>query len=132
MAKKFDDFGKLYAYVMKNAKRSAITATKNVTRRIKDDMYKKALENLNNAIFMEDWNKYAIGTISAWEMKSLCFYYHEHELENANYGKYGIADFFSLPEEPVVDRSFVKGGKTINLFKLTKICGTCIAKDKNK
>ena len=47
MAKKFDDFGKLYAYVMKNAKRSATTATKNVTRRIKDDMYKKALENLN-------------------------------------------------------------------------------------
>ena len=46
MAKKFDDFGKLYAYVMKNAKRSAITATKNVTRRIKDDMYKKALENV--------------------------------------------------------------------------------------
>jgi DNA polymerase-3 subunit alpha len=37
-----------------------------------------------------------------------------------------------LPEEPVVDRSFVKGGKTINLFKLTKICGTCIAKDKAK
>ena len=92
----------------------------------------EALENLNNAIFMEDWNKYATGTISAWEMESLCFYYHEHELENANYGKYGIADFFSLPEEPVVDRSFVKGGKTINLFKLTKICGTCIAKDKNK
>lgn len=92
----------------------------------------EALENLNNAIFMEDWNKYATGTVSAWEMESLCFYYHEHELEDANYGKYGIADFFSLPEEPVVDRSFVKGGKTINLFKLTKICGTCIAKDKNK
>lgn len=92
----------------------------------------EALEKLNNAIFMEDWNKYATGTVSAWEMESLCFYYHEHELENANYSKYGIADFFSLPEEPVVDRSFVKGGKTINLFKLTKICGTCIAKDKNK
>ena len=92
----------------------------------------EALENLNNAIFMEDWNKYAIGTISAWEMESLCFYYHEHELEDANYGKYGITDFFNLPEEPIVDRSFVKGGKTINLFKLTKICGTCIAKDKNK
>ena len=32
----------------------------------------------------------------------------------------------------MVDRSFVKGGKTINIFKLTKLCGTCIAKDKNK
>ena len=92
----------------------------------------EALENLNNAIFMEDWNKYATGTISAWEMEALCFYYHDHELEGANYSKYGISDFFSLPEEPLVERSFIKGGKTINLFKLTKICGTCIAKDKNK
>ena len=92
----------------------------------------EALENLNTAIFMEDWKKYATGTISAWEMEALCFYYHDHELEDANYGKYGITDFFNLPEEPIVDRSFVKGGKTINLFKLYKICGTCIAKDKNK
>ena len=92
----------------------------------------KALENLNTAIFKEDWEKYAKGTISAWEMEALCFYYHDHELEGANYGKYGIADFFSLPEEPVVDHSFTKGGKTINLFKLSRICGTCIAKDKNK
>lgn len=46
VAKKFDDFGTLYEYVKKNARRSAITATKNVTRRIKDDMYKQALRNL--------------------------------------------------------------------------------------
>ena len=92
----------------------------------------EALDRLNQAIFLEDWNKYATGTISAWEMEALCFYYHEHELEDANYGKYGITDFFNLSEEPVVDRSFVKGGKTINLFKLYRICGTCIAKDKNK
>ena len=91
-----------------------------------------ALNRLNQAIFLEDWNKYARGTVSAWEMEALCFYYHEHELEDANYGKYGITDFFNLPEEPIVDRSFVKGGKTINMFKLYKICGTCIAKDKNK
>ncbi len=92
----------------------------------------EALHKLNEAIFMEDWNKYAKGTVSAWEMEALCFYYHDHELEDANYGKYGITDFFNLPEEPIVDKSFVKGGKTINLFKLYKICGTCIAKDKNK
>ena len=90
------------------------------------------LNQLNTKIFKEDWDKYAKGNISAWEMEALCFYYHDHELKEVNYGKYGISDFFSLPEEPIVDRSFVKAGKTINLFKLTKICGTCIAKDKNK
>ena len=80
----------------------------------------------------EDWNKYAEGNYSAWEMEALCYYYHDHELKDVNYGKYGIFNFFKLPEDPVVDRSFEKNGKTINLFKLYKICGTCIAKDKNK
>ena len=90
------------------------------------------LSNLNNTIFKEDWDKYATGTISAWEMEALCYYYHDHELINVNRGKYGIQNFFKMPEEPVIDRSFEKGGKTINLFKLYKICGTCIAKDKAK
>ena len=92
----------------------------------------KILEDLNSTIFLEDWNKYAKGSISAWEMEALCFYYHEHELANANLGKYGLIDFFNLPEEPVVDRTFWKGDKEIKMFKLCKICGTCIAKDKNK
>ena len=90
------------------------------------------LENLNAAIFLEDWNKYANGSISAWEMEALCFYYHDHELANINPYKYGFSDFFALPEDPVVDKSFTKNGKTINIFKLHKICGTCIAKNKAK
>ena len=90
------------------------------------------LRDLNSAIFMEDWNKYAQGSISAWEMEVLCFYYHEHELAHLNHQRYGFADFNKLPEDPVVDRSFVKGGKEIKIFKLDKICGTCIAKNKVK
>ena len=89
-------------------------------------------DTLNSIIFMEDWKKYALGSYSAWEMEALCFYYHEHELINVNIGKYGIVDFNKLPEEPIVDRVFKKGNKTINLFKLSKICGTCIAKNKDK
>lgn len=90
------------------------------------------LQTLNELIFKEEWNKYASGTISAWEMEALCFYYHDHELINLNNGKYGIMNYFNLPEEPIIDKTFERGGKTINLFKLSKICGTCIAKDKNK
>ena len=90
------------------------------------------LRDLNSTIFMEDWNKYAQGSISAWEMEVLCFYYHEHELAHLNHYRYGFADFNKLPEDPVVDRSFVKGGKEIKIFKLDKICGTCIAKNKVK
>lgn len=90
------------------------------------------LRDLNSTIFMEDWNKYAQGSISAWEMEVLCFYYHEHELAHLNHQRYGFADFNKLPEDPVIDRSFVKGGKEIKIFKLDKICGTCIAKNKVK
>ena len=90
------------------------------------------LDNLNSTIFYEEWQKYAKGNYSSWEMEALCFYYHEHELAHLNKGKYGIVDFSSLPEEPIVDRTFKKGGKTINLFKIHKICGTCIAKNKAK
>ena len=90
------------------------------------------LHDLNSQIFLEDWNKYAKGTLSAWEMEALCFYYHEHELAHINSEKYGFVDYFKLPEEPIIERSFQKAGKTINLFKLSKICGTCIAKNKDK
>jgi DNA polymerase-3 subunit alpha len=65
-------------------------------------------------------------------MEVLCFYYHEHELAAIDQSRYGFADFNKLSEDPVVDRSFVKGGKEIKIFKLDKICGTCIAKNKTK
>ena len=90
------------------------------------------LATLNKLIFMDEWNKYAKGTISAWEMEALCFYYHDHELANINNSRYGFVDFNKLPTEPEIDRTFTKGGRTINLYKLYKICGTCIAKNKNK
>ena len=90
------------------------------------------LNKYNELIFLEDWNKYARGTISAWEMEALCFYYHEHELAHINNNRYGFVNFYDLPPEPVVERTFTKGGKTINIYKLYKICGTCIAKNKMK
>ena len=90
------------------------------------------LTKLNTIIFKEDWDKYAQGNVSSWEMEALCFYYHEHELAHLNQYRYGFADFNKLPEDPVIDRTFTKGGKEIKIFKLDKICGTCIAKNKVK
>lgn len=90
------------------------------------------LKQLNTLIFKEEWDKYASGNISSWEMEVMCFYYHEHELAHLDQLKYGFVDFNELPEDPIIDRTFYKGGKEINIFKLNKICGTCIAKDKAK
>ena len=92
----------------------------------------KILQELNERIFKEDWDKYAKGSMSAWEMEVMCFYYHEHELKDVNNGKYGFVDYYKLPEDPIVDRTFTKGGKEIRLYQLYKICGTCIAKNKAK
>lgn len=92
----------------------------------------EVLRSLNEKIFMDDWKKYASGTISAWEMEALCFYYHEHELKNINAIRYGFVDFSKQPEEPVVENIKHWGNKEIKYFKLVRICGTCIAKDKTK
>ena len=90
------------------------------------------LDALNTKIFMADWEKYAKGNLSSWEMEALCFYFHDHELKNVNKSRYGIVDFDTLPEEPVVDKWFKRGNAQIPIYKLNVICGTCIAKDKTK
>lgn len=92
----------------------------------------KILKNLNTTIFMEDWNKYAQGSISSWEMEALCFYYHDHELINVDNARYGFVDFTKLPEEPPVEKVFKRGPNLIPIYKLHTICGTCIAKNKIK
>lgn len=92
----------------------------------------KILRELNTTIFMEDWDKYAKGNVSSWEMEALCFYHSNHELINVNKTKYGFTDFFNLPEEPIVDKMFKRGNSTIPIYKLFNICGTCIAKNKVK
>ena len=91
------------------------------------------LNDLNNKLFEETAEKYTEGNLSKWEMDSLGFYYHEHELQSLMGSVYDIADFNSLSKEPEIDRSFkTKDGNEINLFKISRICGTVIDKDKNK
>lgn len=104
----------------------------NTFRKWITENYDEILNNLNSTIFLEDWNKYAQGNSSSWEMEALCFYYHEHELSNVNNDRYGFVNFYNLPEDPIVERTFTKGGKEIKIFKLNRICGTCIAKNKTK
>ena len=92
----------------------------------------EVLNQYNNLLFNETWNKYATGNISAWEMESLCFYYHEHELANIDKHKYGIIDFSTLSYEPEVDYFFKRAGRDIPIFKLYKIAGTIISKNNTK
>ena len=89
----------------------------------------QVLMELNMMLFNETWNKYAKGSLSAWEMESLCFYYHEHELAHVNKNKYGIVDFDTLPTTPIVEKFFVRNGRQIPIYETYKIIGTVISKD---
>ena len=93
------------------------------------DNQEEVLRQYNTYLFKEMWKKYAVGSISTWEMEALCFYYHDHELKNVNKQKYGLVNFFDLSSEPIVDTVFKRNGKEIPLFKLFKIAGTVINKN---
>ena len=87
------------------------------------------LEKFNTILFKEMWDKYAGKSISAYEMESLCFYYHEHELKDVKMNKYGIVDFNDLSSEPAIDYFFKRNGRDLPIYKISKIIGTVIGKN---
>lgn len=110
-----------------------------------DNLYKKSMEPmriylknnseeilnaLNDTLYQELANKYAVGNISRWEMDALSFYYHRHELDIV---KNEYDDFFKLNENPDIDYVFnSKDGQEIKIYQLKRIVGTVIDKDKIK
>ena len=90
---------------------------------------KELLDIFNKLLFKDSWDKYAIGNISSWEMESLCFYYHEHELTNVNSLKYGLTDFNKLNAEPEVEYFFKRKNKEIPIYNIYRIAGTVISKN---
>lgn len=90
------------------------------------------LSSVNNRLTSDMWNKYCTGNISKWEMDSVSFYSHPHELAAINNELYGIEDFFSLSEQPEIDRYIPIKGKQVPLFKLKRIAGTVLDRDKAK
>ena len=114
--------------------------------KIWDKMYKKSMDNirpflnsrdalnlLNNKLVEDVVQKYCLGNRAKWEMESIGFYNGKHELDYCNFGERNIVNFFSLPENPIIDYSFQsKEGQTINMYKLYDIAGTVLERDKLK
>lgn len=117
LAIKQDTWKKLYDKYMKKAK----------------DYFKEhqqeLLDKYNQTLFQEQWDKYASGNYSSWEMDALGMYYHDHELRNIDKARYNVSDFGDLPISPIVDKVFKRNGIEIPIFKLDRIMGTVIAKD---
>ena len=136
-----------YANLYDNEGLEIINGIPYVNQKIWDKMYQSIMDEVRNwlkenqeellkeynqSLFNEMWEKYAKGNISAWEMESLCFYYHPHELANIDLNKYGLVNFFDLSYDPEVDYFFKRGGRDIPIFKLYKIAGTIISKNNTK
>lgn len=90
------------------------------------------LKKLNDMLFQETWDKYCQGNLSKWEMDSVSFYSHEHELAKVNMQKYDLVNFFRLDPNEDIDRTFSKNGKEIVLYKIYRIAGTVLQKNKTK
>ncbi len=96
------------------------------------DNHDEVLKQLNSLLFKADWDKYAKGNISSYEMDSLCFYYNEHELAHINTTKYGIVNFEELNPNSEVDYFFKRNGRDLPIYKISRIIGTVIGKNDNK
>ena len=90
------------------------------------------LVSVNERLMSDTWNKYCQGSLSKWEMDSVSFYSHEHELENLDLWRYELSEFDNLSEEPVIDRVITIKGKQVPILKLYRICGTVLDRDKAK
>lgn len=90
------------------------------------------LDKMNDSLFQEQWNRYAAGNVSAWEMDSMGYYYHEHELAKVKQSWYNIYEYDNLPDEPEVEYTFKRNGRDIPIFKTCRIMGTVIGKNNTK
>ena len=90
------------------------------------------LEQVNQRLITNLWDKYCQGNISKWEMDSVSCYFHEHELAKVNLEDYNFADFFELPENPVVERIIPIKNSMVPILKIERIIGTVLDRDKAK
>lgn len=93
---------------------------------------KELLEKVNERLTSDLWNKYCLGTLSKWEMDSVSFYSHPHELESVDMEMYGFEEYYDLPETPEIDCFVPIKGKSVPLYKLHRIIGTVLDRDKTK
>lgn len=77
-------------------------------------------------------HKHAKGTKEAWEMEALSIYLNQHEVEVINKQDHGLTTFDALPEDAEIIGYNSYKGRQIPKFKLSRLAGCVVDKDKNK
>lgn len=102
---------------------------------LKEYIYKnqdKLIDKLHAAEVGEIWNQYCTGTMSTWEMDTLGFYYHEHDLTSVYHPEFKFEDFYQMSTVPIPAEYKEFKGRKIPIFELTSICGTVLDKNSYK
>jgi DNA polymerase-3 subunit alpha len=93
------------------------------------DKFKDALQA---AEIQSIWDSSCKGSLSAWEMEAVGFYYHDHELLNCSHPEFKFINFFEQPELPIPDRYMKYKERDIPVYELVSICGTVLDKNSYK
>lgn len=92
----------------------------------------KLITKLHEGEVQEVWTQYCGGSISTWEMDTLGFYYHEHELQTVYHPDFTFSDFYEMNEIAIPEEYKEIKGRQIPVYKMYSICGTVLDKNSYK
>lgn len=91
----------------------------------------RLLEELNHILFMEQWDKYKMDTLSQGEMQSMRMYVSGHELQHLEFENIELSEFDTMPENETNGQFFIEG-KFFPRYMIRHIVGTVVDKNKLK
>jgi DNA polymerase-3 subunit alpha len=94
----------------------------------------ECLNNYNDYLFKQFKENRASGSISIWEFESCAYYSKENGgiFDNIRLEDYLTTGFDKLPEQPIIDRYFIKNGNKLPIYKIDRIAVTVVDKNINK
>lgn len=117
-----------------------------IEKKVFEKYYKKKAEKLldwlktDEAVKIEQslrckdfWKENCMGSLAQWEMESINFYIHKHELDEYPLNDiFNIENFNKLPEEPIYEEVKSSRGNIFKNFKTYEIAGTVVDTLPNK
>lgn len=90
------------------------------------------IDKLQEKEVQEIWEKSCKGAVSSWEMETLGFYYHEHELVGTYHPEFKFVDFYKESAVPIPKEYKDVKGRKVPIYELKTICGTVLDKSSYK
>lgn len=129
----YDDLGYVHLALGTSRKGSFEALHKEKTKPLTQWLNSSECLDVYNHMQFEDVKRtHMKGNRAKWEMESMCYYYSYHELANVDKELYSLVNFNELPEEPIITGFTHHAGKQHPRFKLSRIAGTVLDRDRNK